>query len=315
MTTVLITGAAGFAGSHIAEWIIQHTDWNVVAMDCLTYAGHLEALAHLPKNRVEVLHHDFTKPLPLVGVDYIIHNGAQSHVMRSLARPQDFVEANILGTYNVLEMARIVTVRKFIYVSTDEVFGPSVEGISYTENFPHAPSNPYSATKAAGELVARAFFHTQKVPVVVTRTMNMFGERQHPEKFVPMTIRKVLNHEWVDIHCNEKGRPNMRQWSHASIQASAQLFLLEYGVPGEAYHVAGMEMTNLEVAQRIGLALYETVAVHTVDISKQFPGHDHGYSLCDKKLRAMGWVPPTDTLAALESTAKWFAANPKWLED
>jgi dTDP-glucose 4,6-dehydratase len=324
MTRVLVTGACGFAGSHIVEWFVNHTDWEVVALDCLTYAGNLAALKHLPQNRVEVVHHDFRKPFNdfllntyslIKRVDYIVHNGAESHVMRSLKNPAVFVDSNITGTVNMLEAARHIEPAKFIYVSTDEVFGPAKAGYSYTEKDALWPSNPYSATKAAGELYAHAYRQAFGVPVIITRSNNMFGERQHPEKFVPMTIRKILQETTVDIHTNGEGVPNTRQWMHASTQASALLFLLEHGTVGEKYHVGGSEYTNLEIAQDIANILMLHLNFRFVDIERQFPGHDHGYSVDDSKIRRLGWKPPVNFFSALCSTVDWTKQHPEWLAE
>ena len=316
---VLVTGAAGFAGSHIAEEMIDQGH-DVVSLDCLTYAGRLDNLAHLPANRIKSVWCDFSAPisdgvLKEIGqVDHIIHNGAESHVLRSFSYPRTFVMSNVIGTLNVLEAARKLNPKKFIYVSTDEVFGPAL-GKSFKENDPLQPTNPYAATKASGEFLAYSYFRSFGLPVVISRTMNMFGERQHPEKCVPLMIRKILRGEPVPVHAVETDRQwisGARHWLHARNQANALAFLLNWGVPGEKYNIGGEERRNIEIFQIIArtigvLAQYEWA--HPLG-----PVHDFDYCLDDTKIRAMGWKPPRDFEESLRETVRWTVAHPDWLE-
>jgi len=320
MNRVLLTGAAGFAGSHIADLFVHCTDWEIVSLDCLTYAGRLDRLAHLPRNRVRSLYHDFGTPLPdallkqLAGIRYIVHNGAESHVARSLQDPGVFVRSNIIGTFNMLEAARKLNPDTFLYVSTDEVFGPG-KAVPYTEADPLRPSNPYSASKAGGEMLVQSYHSAFGLPTLISRTMNMFGERQHPEKFVPMTIRKILAGEPVDIHVGPNGKSGTRQWLHACIQADALLYMLGMGQRGEAYHVAGTERSNEEVAGLIAQALGKTPVLRHVDILAKNGGHDLSYAIDDAKLHALGWKPSTSLELMLQRTVKWTAAHREWLAE
>jgi dTDP-glucose 4,6-dehydratase len=317
---VLITGAAGFAGSHIAEEMVSR-GYDVVSLDCLTYAGRLDRLAHLPRKQVKAVWCDFSKPitdsvLKEVGsVDYIIHNGAESHVLRSFQFPRTFAESNIIGTLNVLEAARKLEPIRFIYVSTDEVFGPS-HGVPFVEGAQLRPTNPYAATKASGEFLAYAYFRSFGLPVVISRTMNMFGERQHPEKCVPLMIKKILRGEPVPIHAAE-GKltwvSGTRHWLHARNQANALTYLLKWGQPGEKYNIGGEQHSNLDIfhiiARTIGvLAQYEWA-------HPQGPIHDMNYALDDSKIRLMGWKPPLDFETSLRETVKWTVSHSEWLED
>jgi len=319
MTKVLLTGSAGFVGSHIAEWFIRTTDWQIVGLDGLTYAGRLDRLAHLPTNRIRCLFHDFKYPLrgPLLreigDVDYIIHNGAETHVPRSVVGSDIFVRSNVIGTFNVLEAARKLSPLKIIYVSTDEVFGPAREA-AFKEDDPLAPSNPYSATKAGGEYLARAYRAAYGTPVIISRTMNMFGERQHPEKFVPLALRKLLREETIDIHCDREGNPGGRQWLHASVQASALLFMLLSGYPGETYHVAGEYQTNDGIVHILSHLVGKQPFVRKVNAFDIYPGHDINYAIDGSKLRAMGWTPPIDMYAALVRFEHWTRDHGQWLE-
>lgn len=298
---VLLTGAAGFAGSHIADEIVKSTDWEIVALDCLTYAGHMSNLDLVPENRMKFVCHDFSEPLPLdrIGhIDYIIHNGAETHVTNSLHDPQPFIKSNVVGTYELLEAARKLRPRVFLYTSTDEVFGASLT--PYKENDPLCPSNPYSASKAAGEMLVKAYQKCFEVPCIITRTTNMFGKRQHPEKFIPMAIEKFRNNEIIAIHGNSIGQVGSRQWIHVSDQARAILFILENGEIEETYHIAGVRRDNLEVAKAVANGRQGAVAI--VNVYEEFPGHDLHYALDDTKLRALGWRPTLSFEEGMELT-------------
>jgi len=292
---ILITGACGFAGSHLVEELLQYEDIQIVSLDRLTYAGRLDRLEHLDRQRIQHIHHDFRAELPawligeLQGVDYIIHNGAETHVGRSFGAPELFIQSNIVGTFNILESARKLQPKKFVYVSTDEVFGPD-KSVPFKEDDVLNPTNPYAATKACGELLAMSHHVTFGVPVVITRTMNMFGERQHPEKFVPLAIRKILRRESLDVHANEKGEIGLRQWLHARVQSNAISYLLKNGVVGERYNVSGTEFSNLEIAQKI--AGYLDLPLNYRITRPDAPVHDFSYNIDGSKLRAMGWKHP-----------------------
>lgn len=320
---ILITGAAGFAGSHIAEEMIDQGH-EVVSLDCLTYAGRLDRLAHLPTDKVKSVWCDFSAPisdgvLKEIGpVSFIIHNGAESHVMRSFENPRIFVQSNIIGTLNVLEAARKLQPYKFIYVSTDEVMGPAVE-IPFKESDPLKPTNPYAATKAGGEFLAHAYFRSFGLPVIISRTMNMFGERQHPEKCVPLMVKRVLDGQSILVHGNketfEQGvawTSGSRYWLHARNQANALYFLLENGEAGEKYHIGGEHHTNLCIAEKIADALYKEVHIEWTE--PLGPIHDFSYALDDSKIRSMGWRPPLDFETSLRRTVQWTADHPEWLE-
>jgi dTDP-glucose 4,6-dehydratase len=319
MRKVLLTGGCGFAGSHIIEHLLVNTDWQIAVLDRLTHPGTLERIAHLRGPRVEFIYHDFRASFPdfvlrkLGRVDYLIHNGAETHVERSLHDPEAFVQANVVGTMHVLDAARKLNVERFVYVSTDEVHGPAPDGVDFTEDAPIRPSNPYSAAKAGGEALTFAYSKCFQVPAIITRTMNLFGERQDPEKFIPMTIRKVITGETVSIHGTHDGRVGSRKWLHARNQADALLFLTLNGVPGETYHIAGEERTNLEIAKLIAEFSGRELAFEIVDYHSQRPGHDLRYSLSDAKLRAMGWMQPVPFRESLERTVKWSADNAEWL--
>jgi dTDP-glucose 4,6-dehydratase len=330
LSTALITGGAGFIGSHIVEHLCRNTDWNIIIIDRLNYAGRLDRLLpccakheHFncrdnPRVRFEFF--DFRAAFPdwllerLGGVDYIIHAGAETHVENSLHRPGSFVESNVVGTFNMLEAARrIPGLKKFVYVSTDEVHGPAPGGVDFREDAPMNPSNPYSATKAGAEALVLAWAKCYQLPAIITRTMNNFGERQHPEKFIPMCIKKVLSREDITIH-GRGTQSGSRKWLHARNHADAILFLLRRDTgPGEIFHVAGLEQTNLAIAQRVSAICAKGLRYKLVDFHASRPGHDLRYSLDDSKLRGLGWVPPVDFAASFEQAVRWTLEHPEWL--
>lgn len=330
---ILITGGAGFAGAHLSEHILHNTDWDVIVLDRMTYAGSLERLADTRRDfpdRLRFVYHDFRAAFPtsvlhaLRGVRAIIHNGAETHVARSLTDPTPFVESNVLGTMHTLDAARRLGIDHFIYVSTDEVLGAAPDGTDFDELAHIRPSNPYAASKAGGEALAFSYWKAFRLPVTITRTMNLFGERQHPEKFVPMTIRKILAAEPLTIHGDAEGRSGARKWLHARNQASALLHLLTYEseirhqlLLGETFHIAGEEHSNLEIASLIADELKTDFAYEIVDFARARPGHDFRYSLDDSKLRALGWFPPVPFEESLRRTVEWSIRpeNRYWLEE
>jgi len=324
--SVLVTGGAGFAGAHICEHLLKNTDWEVIVLDRLSYSGSLERLADLRTefpDRIRVVFHDFRGQYPssvlhaLKGVRYIIHNGGETHVQRSLEDSEPFVTSNVLGTMWTLEAARKLNVEHYIQISTDEVHGPAPEGTDYTEDATIRPSNPYSATKAGAEALAFSYFKSFGLPVTITRTMNLFGERQHPEKFIPMTIRKVLDGDLLTIHGTASGKVGSRKWLHCRNQADALLFLLRQAPKGETFHIAGEEKTNLEIAECIAGILGRGLRYKVIDFHSQRPGHDLRYSLDDSKLRALGWNPPVGFEESLRKTVEW-AVKPEnryWLQE
>lgn len=335
MTRILITGGCGFIGHHVVEHILKNTDWDIVLIDKLGYSsfgfGRLRDIQVYDDRRINIFTHDFARPITrdmrdeIGWLDYIIHMGAETHVDNSIQDPYPFVESNIIGTFNMLEFAKKVSdLKAFVYFSTDEVFGPAPKGIWYREWDRYNSTNPYSATKAGGEELAMAWANTYGLPVVVTHTMNVFGERQHPEKFIPMTIRKVLLGETVTIHADTtKTISGTRHYIHARNVASALLFILyrtslasrpirdKYNIVGE------MEVSNLEMAQYISDILGKPLNYEMVDFHSSRPGHDLRYALDGTLLKEMGWEIPLNFYDSLRNTINWYLReeNQKWLLD
>lgn len=304
---LLVTGGCGFAGSHLVEEASRRGH-QVTVLDCLTYAGQLRNVEHL--RDLKIVHHDFKQPLPDLEADCVIHNGAESHVLRSLEDPGKFVGSNVRGTLNVLEWARTHGSR-VVYVSTDEVFGPGGDE-PFHEGDRLSPTNPYSASKAGGEFLARAYYRSFGVPVLITRTCNLFGERQHPEKFVPLAVNKILAREVLKVHAHE-GVVGSRQWAYVGEQARALLWLAEHGDVGNAYHVSeGVVRSNLEMAESVAAILGVPLQHRLVEYA--WSGHDLNYNLSARGTpERENWRLDESFTQSLIGTVLWYRDNPGWL--
>ena len=251
-------------------------------------------------------------------IDMIIHMAAETHVDRSISSPVDCIRNNVMSTTYLLEYARsLKNLKVFQYFSTDEIFGPAPHGTNYKEWDPHRPTNPYSASKAASEDICLAYQNTYKLPILITNLMNVFGERQYVEKFIPLLIKKILNDEIVDIHSEPDGiTPGSRFYIHARNVASAVLFILKNGEPGQKYNITGeKEVDNLEMALKVANIIGKPLKYTLVDFHENRPGHDTRYALDGSKLFSMGWELPLTFEQSLEKTVKWTLAHPEWLEE
>lgn len=332
MIKVLLTGGAGFIGSHTVEHILKNTDWEIVVLDRLSYAGNLNFLTDIDvweqeKHRVKFIYHDFRSPISektadLIGnVDYIIHMGAESHVDRSIVDPLPFAESNVIGTVNMLMYARVLhekkVLRKFIYVSTDEVYGPSINGHMHKEGEAHRPSNPYSASKSGAEAFCYAFWNTYNLPVIITNTMNNYGERQNGEKFITKVIKNILEDKPVTLHCKiEDGKVvdiSSRCWLHARNHADGLLFVINHGEIGERYNITGEWANVVTMAETIAKILGKKAILSYEDYHSFRQGHDMHYGLDGEKLKKMGWVAPYSLEDSLKNVVSWTKKNPKWL--
>lgn len=336
---VLLTGGAGFIGHHTVEHILLNTDWNIIVMDRLTYAGNLNRLVDMKcwrteKKRVAFVYHDFRSDvhdgiLPTMDINYIIHMGAESHVDRSIANPGIFAESNIIGTISMLNLARRVeTLEKFVYISTDEVYGPSVNGHLHVEGEPHLPGNPYSASKAGAEAFVLAYHNTYGLPAIITNTMNNFGERQDPEKFVPKVVKSILTEERVPLHVKKDSNNKVvdissRCWLHARNHADALLFLMTRDVLlGQRYNITGDKMNVVDMSLLIQEIIIGHMKNHKhrlvyelVDFHSFRPGHDMHYGLDGSKMAKLGWTAPLGLVDSLERTIEWMCdpKNRRWL--
>jgi dTDP-glucose 4,6-dehydratase len=323
--TLLITGVAGFFGHHLLEHVLKNTDWNIVGLEGINYAGDLGRIKDIKvfgenERRIKFVWHDLRSPFndtvvnQIGKVDYVIHTAAETHVERSLTDAKSFVLTNVLGTCHLLEYVKQYqkNLIKYVQFSTDEVFGAAPFGVDYKEWDPHKPSNPYAATKAGADDLAFAFAHSFSIPIIITHTMNMFGERQHVEKFIPMTIKKVLLGETITVH-GKKGMVSTRKWIHCRNAADAVLFLLDKGQQADKYNIVGEEMDVLSIAQFIAKILGKPLKYEFLDFHSTRPGHDLRYSLDGTKIKKMGWEPPAPFLSSLEKVVSWTMQNKQWI--
>jgi len=325
---LLLTGGCGFIGHHFIEGILKETDWEIVVLDRLDISGSLERLKDISiwekeKHRVKFVwwdlkseFNDFVKR-DIGEVDYIWHLAASSHVDRSIENPLSFVMDNVVGTCNLLNFARgVKNLRLLIYFSTDEVFGPAPEGTDYKEWDRYNSGNPYSASKAGGEELCIAFANTYRMPIIITHTMNVMGERQHPEKFIPMCIRKIRDGESVTVHANkDKTKAGSRFYIHARNVLKAMLFLTEHHTVGDKYNIVGeKEIDNLSLAKLIADAVGKPLIYEMVDFHSSRPGHDLRYALDGSKLKSMGFDFPKTLEESLAKTVLWSLQNPRWLD-
>ena len=345
---ILITGICGFIPHHLTEHIIKNTDWEIIGLDNLTYASRgfdrLRDIKVYNDKRVKIFTHDITRPISeellreIGEVDYILHLAANTHVDNSIIDPEPFVMTNVVGTMHMLDFARKqLNLKHFLYFSTDEIFGPAPVEVAYKEWDRYNSGNPYSASKAGGEELCLAYANTYHIPILITHTMNVFGERQHPEKFIPKVIRAALDSHIIPIHSDKtKTVAGSRMWIHARNVAAAILHLLEYTshdssivVPRPTYwrpeyadkfNVVGeREVDNLAMAKLIHKIVMETVKeqrtfkYEMVDFHSSRPGHDLRYALDGSKMKAMGWSLPMGFEDSLRKTVEWTVQNPKWL--
>ncbi len=328
---VLLTGASGFVGSHVLEHLLVNTDWDIVCIESFRHKGVGERIAdseHYQKNkdRVTVLTHDLTVPFSdvfikrLPRIDIIINIASESHVLRSIEDPVPFIQNNVNLMLYMMELAREIKPRKFIHVSTDEVYGPAREG-AHSEWDTHYPSSPYAASKSAQEAIGFAYWRTYGVPIIITNTMNIFGERQDSEKYIPLIVKKVLGGETVQIHA-KNGQPGMRHYLHARNQADALLHIAKHIIPNEypestepsKYHVVGeVEYDNLTIAQKVAEIIGKPLKYELLDADKARPGHDLRYAMSGEKLKQAGWTHPIPFEESLKRTVQWTLENPEWL--
>lgn len=303
MKRCLISGIAGFVAHQLADYLLQNTDYEIVGLDGLTYAGSLDRITDLESykkdpSRVKFVHWNLRSPLneyiseKIGEVDYILHLAANSSVEHTIKYPIESVLDNVLATVNVLEFARKQKNLKLMnYFSTDEVNGSSDHGELFNEGAAHHPSNPYSAGKAAGEDYCFAYFKTYGVPVFITNTMNVVGRAQDREKYIPTVIRCVKNGETLPVYSNkERTRAGSRFWISAYDVSDAIKFLLEKAIPGEKYNIVGTEMDNLDLAKMIASIIGKPLKYEMHDFHSSRPGHDLAYRMTGEKMAKMGWV-------------------------
>ncbi len=311
---VLVTGGAGFIGSNVVHRLLaKHPDAHVVVLDALTYAGRRENLHGLKDTQLTFVHGDIRDPEAVAqamkGCDYVLNFAAESHVDRSIETPGDFIQTDVYGVFVLAEEARRVGVKRFVQVSTDEVYGEVLEGHS-TEDWALNPRSPYAASKAGGDRLAYAYWCTYGLPVVVTRCSNNYGPRQYPEKLVPLFVTNAIDGEPLPVYGNGK---NTRDWLHVDDHCDALLTLLEFpGIEGETFNIGAQhELDVLTITDTLlGLLGKPKTLVRFVE---DRPGHDRRYAVDSSKLtRVTGWTPQVSFADGIAQTVRWFQANESW---
>ncbi|GAA0361452.1 dTDP-glucose 4,6-dehydratase [Microbispora corallina] len=312
---VLVTGGAGFIGSHYVRTLLSggypaFAGASVTVLDRLTYAGSRANLAPV-EGRYAFVHGDVCDAALLAevvpGHDVVVHFAAESHVDRSIDGAADFVRTNVLGTQTLMEACLTAGVGRVVQVSTDEVYG-SIETGSWDESAPLAPRSPYSASKAGGDMIARAYAVTHGLPVSVTRCGNNYGPYQYPEKVIPLFVTNLIEGRPVPLY-GDGG--NVRDWIHVDDHCRGIQLVAEVGEPGEVYHIAGTaELTNLELTRRLIDLL--GAAPELVERVPDRKGHDRRYSLDDRRLRALGYAPRVPFDEGLADTVQWYLDHPAW---
>ena len=312
---ILVTGGAGFIGSNYVNQLVRdQVEWGeITVLDSLTYAGNLNNLnPAIDDKRVKFVKGDI-RDANLVeelmrGVSTVVHFAAESHVDRSISNPGEFVSTNVLGTQTLLYSALRNGIKKFLHVSTDEVYG-SIETGSWTEFSPLAPNSPYSASKGSSDLLALSYYKTYGLPVFVSRCSNNFGHSQFPEKLIPLAVTNLIDDIAIPIYGDGS---NSRDWLHVSDHCRALNKILDFGVPGEIYNIGGgTEMSNLELAKLlIEIFKKDDSYINFVEDRK---GHDFRYSVnFDKLASVSGYSPSTNFKETIKETIDWYKSNQTW---
>ncbi|CAI2717490.1 dTDP-glucose 4,6-dehydratase [Nitrospina watsonii] len=336
MKTYLVTGGAGFIGGNCVLALMQQSGARVVTLDALTYAGNLDTLASVLDDPRHVFVHGDICDRDLVGQllaehrpEAVLNFAAESHVDRSIDGPGDFIQTNVVGTFELLEAARThwnalsaadQKTFRFLHVSTDEVYGSLGPTGAFTESTPYAPNSPYSASKAGADHLVRAYHHTYGLPTLTTNCSNNYGPYQFPEKLIPLTLQKALRGEAIPVYGDGQ---QVRDWLHVEDHCRAVMRVLEAGRPGEVYNVGGHgEKTNIEVVRTLCRLLDECVpgsphAPHDTLITfvEDRPGHDRRYAIDASKLETeLGWKPDETFESGLRKTVQWYLQNRDWVE-
>ncbi len=313
---IFVTGGAGFIGSNFIRYILEtRKGFSIVNYDKLTYAGNLGNLELVARN----LNYQFVKgdicdaaevEAAMCDCDAVIHFAAESHVDRSIYEPAPVIQTNVNGTFTLLEVARKLSVARFVHVSTDEVYGDIPAGAFADENFALQPSSPYSASKAASDLLVRSYVRTYRFPAVITRSSNNYGPYQFPEKFVPLMITNALSDKALPVYGDGK---QQRDWLHVEDNCRGILAVLERGKIGEVYNIGGLDLVeNLSMVRRILQLVGKTESL--LSYVQDRPGHDRRYALDCRKIQAeLDWRPMISLENGLRRTIDWYKNDGQWL--
>ncbi|MGA2030430.1 MAG: dTDP-glucose 4,6-dehydratase [Verrucomicrobiota bacterium] len=328
---LLITGGAGFIGSNVIHHLVERAEIaKLVNLDCLTYAGHLANLEKISKHPKYVFEkvdlRDKAATLNVVekhGITHVMHLAAESHVDRSISGPGDFIQTNVVGTFNLLEACREfwgtnLTGKKFHHVSTDEVYGSLGTTGLFTETTPYAPNSPYSASKASSDMLVRAYHHTYSLPTVITNCSNNYGPYQFPEKLIPVVIQSILARKPVPVYGDGM---NVRDWLYVSDHAEALWTVLQKGKLGETYNIGGHnEWANIQIVQLICDTIDEFApelggnSRKLITFVKDRAGHDRRYAIDAAKIqRELGWTPAHKFEQGIRETIRWYLGNQAWV--
>jgi len=312
---LLVTGGAGFIGSEFVREGVKR-GYDIVVVDKLNYAGDLERLKEVEDNitfykaditNKEFIEHIFKTEKPKV----VIHFAAESHVDRSILDASPFIKTNVEGTQVLLDVAKDIGIDKFINIATDEVYGELGQEGTFKEDSPLIPNSPYSSSKAAADMLGRAYYKTYKLPVITVRPSNNYGPWQYPEKLIPVVILKALNNEKIPVYGTGQ---NVREWLYVSDCAGAIFEIMEKGKIGEIYNVgSNQERRNIDVVKAILKLLHKNEDL--IEFVKDRPGHDFRYSLDTTKIKnELGWEAKTTFEEGIEKTVKWYIENMAWVE-
>ena len=337
MQTVLITGGAGFIGSNLVHYLLRAGDIKIINLDKLTYAGNLESLKDIrEEERHLFINSDICKREVVAQLLQqhrpcaVLHLAAESHVDRSIDGPAAFINANIIGTFELLEAVRQYWSGldqagqrsfKFLHVSTDEVYGSLGEEGYFTEETRYQPNSPYAASKAASDHLVRSYYHTYGLPAIISNCSNNYGPRQFPEKLIPLMILNALEGKSLPVYGTGQ---NVRDWLYVDDHCRALLQILDQGKPGEVYNIGGnTEKTNLQVVEAICEVLDQArprPAGHSyreqIVFVEDRPGHDRRYAIdCTKIYRELGWKPKENFVSGLRKTVDWYLGNQDWCKN
>jgi dTDP-glucose 4,6-dehydratase len=313
---VLVTGGCGFIGSNFIRYLLQQADdYQVINLDALTYAGNPANLADLQGHpRYTFVHGDICDPTLVAdvmasGIEAVVHMAAESHVDRSIFDASVFVRTNVLGTQTLLNAARDAHLGRFVHVSTDEVYGSLGAEGRFTEESPLAPNSPYAASKAAADLLVRAYVHTHGVPALITRASNNYGPYQFPEKVIPLFLTNALEARELPIYGDGQ---HVREWLFVEDHCAGLLQVLREGKVGDVYNIGGgQECTNLELARLIVEAVGASEAL--IQFVHDRPAHDRRYALNSEKMAVeLGWRPQVSLAAGLARTVAWYRQREHW---